>query len=252
MPGIGLVMLTEWWTSPVQALVKWAQGDMSEYTIAVVEDDERVRTDVCHFLQKSGFRAWGVGSAEDFYVRLLREKADLVVVELGLPGKSGLALVRRLAAQRIPVVVQTTLGDLDHRIAGLEAGALQYFVKPTDMNELVAGIRSQLRRSGGNASGSQNLLRWRLDAASAQLIAPNQIAVRLTSRELDFLSCLMAAKSGFVAKSALLEAMGHSEVQDGFHRIESMLTRLRRKTLDTTGKPLPVRAVFGRGLAFVQ
>jgi DNA-binding response OmpR family regulator len=225
---------------------------MSEYTIAVVEDDEDIRANVCRFLQKSGFQAWGAESAEDFYVRLLRDRADLVVVDLGLPGESGMSLVERLASQRIPVVVQTALGDLEHRIAGLEAGALQYFVKPTDKNELVAGIRSQLRgTSGGNKSDRPNLARWRVDTATAQLIAPNQLAVRLTSRELEFMGCLAEAEGGLVTKQALLEALGHGGVEDGFHRIESMLTRLRRKTLDTTGMPLPVRAVFGRGLAFI-
>lgn len=149
---------------------------MSEYTIAVVEDDEDIRANVCRFLQKSGFQAWGAESAEDFYVRLLRDRADLVVVDLGLPGESGMSLVERLASQRIPVVVQTALGDLEHRIAGLEAGALQYFVKPTDMNELVAGIRSQLRgTSGGNKPDRPNLARWRVDTATAQLIAPQPI-----------------------------------------------------------------------------
>jgi DNA-binding response OmpR family regulator len=182
----------------------------------------------------------------------LREKADLVVVELGLPGKSGLALVRRLAAQRIPVVVQTTLGDLDHRIAGLEAGALQYFVKPTDMNELVAGIRSQLRRNTGQpARAPAPFLTWRLDPLSACLVAPNHQIISLTSRELELLGCLMATPGAMVAKQALIDAMGYADVDDGFHRIESQLTRLRRKTLDIAGLALPVRAVFGRGLVFV-
>ena len=86
----------------------------------------------------------------------------------------------------------------------------------------------------------------------ATLRAPNQTVVPLTSRELEFLTCLTDAKGGLVTKRALLEALGHEGVDDGFHRIESMLTRLRRKTLDATGLPLPVRAVFGRGLAFVD
>ena len=94
--------------------------------------------------------------------------------------------------------------------------------------------------------------RWRLDVGQATLRAPNQTVVPLTSRELEFLTCLTDAKGGLVTKRALLEALGHEGVDDGFHRIESMLTRLRRKTLDATGLPLPVRAVFGRGLAFVD
>lgn len=216
-----------------------------------MEDDEDIRANVCRFLEKSGLHTWGAASAEDFYVRLLRAKADLVVVDLGLPGEDGLCLVKRLAAQHVPVVVLTARGDLGSRIAGLDAGALQYFVKPTDMNELVAGIRSQLRRAGPPAAASAPVATWKLDPAAARLVAPNQQAMPLTSRELDLVSCLVAAKGGLVTKQALVNAMGYGEAEDAFHRIETLLTRLRRKTLDATGLTLPVRAVFGRGLVFV-
>jgi len=227
----------------------------ADYTIAVVEDEEDIRGNVCSFLRKSGLQAWGAESAEDFYVRLLRDTADLVVVDLGLPGESGMSLVRRLAAQHTPVVVLTARGDLDSRIAGLEAGALQYFVKPTDMNELVAGIRSQLRRTAprGNAKGDTTLAPWRLDDAAGSLIAPNQCAVALTSREQELLGRLMAAQGTLVTKQALMaeQPVDADEAEDSFHRIESQLTRLRKKTLDATGIALPVRAVFGKGLVFV-
>lgn len=219
--------------------------------IAVVEDDEDIRTNVCRFLEKSGMRPWGAESAEDFYVRLLTERADLVVVDLGLPGEDGLSLVQRLAGQGVPVVVLTACGDLESRIAGLDAGALQYFVKPTDMHELVAGIRSQLRRTGIHPVSGDQIMPWHLDQAAARLIAPNQRAIALTSRELELLTYLMAAKGGLVTKQTLLETMGTCDMEDGFHRIESQLTRLRRKTLDGTGLALPVRAVFGKGLVFV-
>lgn len=228
----------------------------TEFTIAVVEDDEDIRLNVCSFLQKSGLYAWGVESAEDFYVGLLQQKADLVVVDLGLPGASGLSLIQRLAAQSVPVVVLTARGDLESRIAGLNAGALQYFVKPADLHELVAGIRSQLRHASVKASSRQDrkeleTFSWRLDSAAARLIAPNQRAVPLTSRELELVHRLMSAMGGLVSKKELLETMGYLHAEDGFHRIESQLARLRRKTLDGTGMTLPVRAVFGKGLVFV-
>lgn len=223
-----------------------------EFTVAVVEDDEDIRINVCRFLTKSGLHAWGTDSAEDFYIKLLRQKADLVVVDLGLPGEDGLSLVKRLAEQEIPVVVLTARGDLDSRIAGLNAGALQYFVKPTDMNELVAGIRSQLGRNTGQPGrASAPFLTWRLDPLSACMVAPNHQIIALTSRELELLGCLMATPGTMVSKQTLIEAMGYADVDDGFHRIESQLTRLRRKTLDISGLALPVRAVFGRGLVFV-
>lgn len=224
----------------------------SGYSIAIVEDDEDIRANVCRFFEKSGLKVWGAASAEDFYVGLLRSRADLVLVDLGLPGESGLSLVARLTAQGVPVVILTARGDLDSRISGLDAGALQYFVKPVDLNELVAGVRSQLRRSMTSPAVDVHIQApWRLDLAAAQLVAPNQRAVSLTSRELELLQCLMEAKGGLVTKQALVDATGAGDVEDGFHRIESQLTRLRRKTLEQTGAGLPVRAVFGKGLVFV-
>lgn len=220
--------------------------------VAVVEDDEDIRANVCRFLERSGLRAWGVGSAEDFYVSLLRERADLVVADLGLPGESGQVLVQRLARQGIPVVVLTGQGDLDSRIAGLEAGALQYFVKPADLRELAAGIHSQLRHLGRRAAQEPQEPQWRLDGCATRLVAPNQRSVALTTREQELLSVLVLAQGSLVSKQTLVDATGGgSAAEDSYHRIEAQLTRLRRKTLEATGIALPVRAVFGKGLVFV-
>ncbi|MBV7455608.1 response regulator transcription factor [Acidovorax sp. sif1233] len=223
----------------------------AEPTIAVVEDDEDIRSNVCSYLARSGLQSWGAESAEDFYVRLLRARADLVVVDIGLPGEDGLSLLTRLAAQGVPTVLMTARADLDSRIEGLEAGALQYFVKPVDMQELVAGIRSQLRnkrlQGGGDALAA---VPWQLDSVGGALRAPNQQVVSLTTRELELLSCLLENPGVVVSKQALAQAVGGRNLDDDFHRIESALTRLRRKTLDDTGLALPVRAVFGKGLVF--
>jgi len=220
-------------------------------TIAVVEDDEDIRNNICRFLSKSGFNAWGVESAEDFYVALLRARADLALVDLGLPGEDGMSLVKRLAEQGIPVVILTARGELSSRIAGLESGALQYFVKPTDLNELVAGIRSLLRRKGQSAASDVTTVAWRLRAAEAVLVSPNNRLVALTTRELQLLTCLAQTPGSVVSKSSLIDSMGGGDTDEAFHRIEAQLSRLRRKTLLDTGLHLPVRAVFGRGLVFV-
>jgi len=222
------------------------------HTIAVVEDDEDLRGNVCRFLERSGFGSWGAESAEDFYVQLLHRRADLVLVDLGLPGESGLSLVDRLTRQRVPVVVLTARGDLSSRIEGLDAGALQYFVKPADLHELVAGIRSQLRRAAVVPRAEPTMVSWRLDQAQALLVAPNQRNVNLTSRELELLGHLVKVPGALVSKQSLIDAMGGGDPEDLFHRVESRLTRLRRKTLQSTGLALPVRSVFGRGLVFVS
>lgn len=221
-------------------------------TIAVIEDDEDIRANICRYFARVGFDAWGAESAEDFYVRLLRDRVDLAVIDIGLPGEDGLSLVRRLAAQGVPTVLMTARADLDSRIEGLDAGALQYFVKPVDMQELVAGIRSQLRSKRLQMGGTPVVPAWRLDKLGAKLEAPNHKNVLLTTRELEILSCLMQTPGAVISKQVLSESVGARDLEDDFHRIESALTRLRRKTLGDTGMALPVRAVFGKGLVFAM
>src|SRR5450830_1790489 len=185
-----------------------------------------IRNNLGRFLGKSGFRVRGVESAEDFYVALLRERADLVVV-------------------------LTARGDLSSRITGLESEALQYFVKPTDLNELVAGIRSLLRRPGQAPAALAAMGSWRLRTAEAVLVSPDNKPVALTTRELELMCCLARTPGSVVRKSALIASLGGGDADEAFHRVEAQLNRLRRKTLLETGLPLPVRAVFGRGLVLV-
>ncbi|MBF5003685.1 response regulator transcription factor [Diaphorobacter caeni] len=233
-------------------------------TITVVEDDEDTRANVCSFLKKAGLRVWGVESVEHFYVRLLQEKTDLVVVDLGLPGQNGLNLIRILSEQNVPVIALTGRGDSESRIQGLNAGALQYFVKPADMNELFAGIRSQLRyrqqhvsaiptrESDLRQAAAAAAMSWRLDRRASKLVAPDMSAVRLTGSEFELMHCLMAAGGAIVSKSDLVRQLGYTDDEDGVHGVESHLARVRRKTLLETGSALPVRAIFGKGLVFLN
>ena len=239
-------------------------------TVTVVEDDEDTRTNVCSFLQKAGLRVWGAESAEQFYVRLLHEKTDLVVVDIGLPGQGGLKLIQLLSEQSVPVIALTGRGDSASRIQGLNAGALQYFVKPADMNELFAGIRSQLRHMKQQVPAISTAdmawqapapplappppaaMLWSLDRQASQLIAPDRRAVRLTGSEFELMHRLMSVGGAIVSKSDLVRQLGYADDEDGVHGVESHLARVRRKTLVETGLALPVRAIFGKGLVFLH
>ena len=131
-----------------------------------------------------------------------------MLVDLGLPGEDGLSLVKRLAGQGIAVVVLTARGDLSSRITGLESEALQYFVKPTDLNELVAGIRSLLRRPGQAPAALAAMGSWRLRTAEAVLVSPDNKPVALTTRELELMCCLARTPGSVVRKSALNASLG--------------------------------------------
>jgi len=228
-----------------------------KFTIAIVEEDEGVRLNIGNFLEQAGVHAWGAESVEKFYITLLREKADLVVVDLSLPREDKLCLIERLAEQCIPVIVLTARSSQCHCITGLTTGALRYFVEPEDLHALAASLRAQPPVAAAVAAPVQHALNgshaaWQLDKAAARLVAPNRHSIPLTSRELQLMVHLYAADENIVGKKELLDAMGYAYVEDGFHRIESQLNRLRRKTLQSTGMPLPIRAVFGKGLVFVS
>lgn len=227
-------------------------------TVTVIEDDEDMLHSVCSFLQSKGIPAWGASSAEQFYMRLLREKVDMAIVDLGLPGEAGISLIERLATQHVPVIALTGLGETDMRIKTLEAGALQYFVKPADLDELVAGIRAQWRyarrQSRDPAPVEVTVARpgWTLDLISYSLVTPLGESVRMTGGEFELVRYLMKAQGAIVNKVDLVRMLGYLEEEDGIHSIDSHLARLRRKTLMQTGQALPIRSVFGKGLAFVQ
>jgi DNA-binding response OmpR family regulator len=227
-------------------------------TITIVEDDENVRCGVCSFLQHSGLRVWGAESAEQFYERQMQETADLVVVDLSLPRQEGIGLIRQLAERHVPVIALTGQGDVQSRLDSLKAGALQCFVKPTDPNELLAGIRSQLRHvqphSSAQASPARqdNQTSWHLDRVACHLIAPDERSVRLTGGECELIDCLMKAKGAIVSKPELVAALGYDDEIDGIRCVEAHLARVRRKALQEIGTALPVRAIFGKGLAFLM
>ncbi|MGE8320478.1 MAG: response regulator transcription factor [Comamonas sp.] len=220
----------------------------AERTVAVLVEDDDMRAGVCRYLQDSRVRNWGAEAPQAFFLQMRSEPADLAVVDMGLLGDDALATVHELAAEGVAVAV---LGpedaDAQGRMAVLDAGALQYFAKPANAGELAAGARTLLRYLHG-----QEPVAWSLNVDGPWLMAPNQRLVMLTSRELELLQSLFGAHGALVNKSELTHAMGCEKAEGGFHRIESLLTRLRHKTLDATGMPLPVRSVFGKGLVFMH
>ena len=215
-----------------------------QFSIAVVEEDESVRLGVCSLLQKLGISAWGVGSTDDLYAGFQHEQNDLVFTDPNV--------IVSLATQRRPMALLTLRGKFAS--LAVKANALQCFVPAADLRAIVDQfglLTASQTRSSPLESSTRATALWHLDSSAAHLIAPNRHSVSLTGRELDLLDCLISSNQRMVSKQALLEVMGYTRVDNGFHRIESQLARLRSKTLRATGMPLPIRAIFGRGLIFV-
>lgn len=219
--------------------------------VAIVEDDPDMLDSMLEYLHDHGFAAWGVASAEAFYKRLLVETADVVVLDVGLPGEDGLSVCRYLRTHdaRIGIVFVTARGLRDERLTGLASGADAYLVKPVDFEELVLLLKRFGQRTARPERDSDTPC-WRLRRDGWLLLSPDGRTLKLTAREHRLLRMLVEAGGEVVAKRKLCDALFGPRVQLGEDRLEVMLSRLRKKGADACGRPLPIRTAHGEGYAF--
>jgi len=231
--------------------------EKSPYAVAIVDDEEDFSRNVSRFLEAQGFSVWSSDSAENFYRLLAVTHADLVIVDLGLPGEDGLSLIAHLHSYgRYSIIALTARGSLKDRIAGLDAGADYYFVKPVDLYELAAGINAVLRKKHATDELRQTSTdaepgEWILLRGEALLVTPDGVTIELTSGELRLLEFFMNHAEEVISKFQLLELFGQRYENGDFHRIEVLVSRLRAKVKNVAGHGVPLRAVFGKGMVFV-
>lgn len=229
--------------------------------IAMVEDEGDFRESAMDYLKASGYEVWGVGSGEEFYKRLLTDAVDIVVLDVGLPGESGFEIAQHLSrSQRtMGIVILSARNQVADRLAGLGNGADCYLVKPIDLQELIANIEAIWRRLQGtqaavsaleSAEASSVGVDWVLDQERWVLISPVNVQIELTSKEFAFIRSLVNAKGEMVGKAALASVLSGNVLEYDYHRMDVMLSRLRKKSLQLTGSPLPVKTVQSYGYAF--
>lgn len=221
-------------------------------SIAIIEDDADLRSNLSVLLRSQGYRVWEAESAEDFYRRFAITRAEIIIADLGLPGEDGLALIRHLRPlEGQGLIMLTAHGDSTNRIAAFEAGADMFLTKPVNPDELLAVLKSVERRCGDlvNArTGEADC--WQLDLTTATLTTPDDRTVSLTSRELRLLECLMTSPGEMIGKHEIMTALSYGRPADNFPAVATLLSRLRKKLETELGMGLPVRAVFGHGLTF--
>ncbi|MFP5506137.1 MAG: response regulator transcription factor [Gammaproteobacteria bacterium] len=224
---------------------------MKPIRILVVEDAADIREELVDYLRFYDFEVQGAENVAALKAALERGPWDVLVLDLGLPDGDGLAVAQRLREERglaLGIVMVTARGQADDRIAGLNAGADTYLVKPVNPRELKAVIdrlAARLRSAGTpEASG------WRLDQENLRLHAPAGGAVALTGAEARLLSCLLAHPGETIDRDRL-----YQEVNPRAHLIESrsldsLLSRLRSKVEKQTGVTLPVQTFRNLGYRF--
>jgi two-component system phosphate regulon response regulator OmpR len=221
--------------------------------ILVVDDDARLRVLLQRYLTENGFRATVAGNAAEAREKLRFLQPDLLVLDVMMPGESGLALTASLRdeASGIPVLLLTARGAPEDRIAGFEAGADDYLPKPFDPRELVLRIRAMLRRApppSGPPVGPVQLGALVFDPERGELrgeLRPNAGAARLTGGEAALLAALARRPNEVLSREDIAAALGADEANE--RAIDVQVTRLRRKIEPDPREPRFLHTVRGRG-----
>ena len=223
-------------------------------TIFVIEDDPTVAEVVYRYLAREGYQVEVVADGAEGLRRALAEPPDLVVLDLMLPGMSGIEVCRRLRETApVPVIMLTARSGEVDRVTGLEIGADDYVAKPFSPRELTARVRAVLRRAGGgvNARLEPSLLRFQdleLDATTHEVRRDGSI-VELTAKEFDLLAHLMRHPRRAFRREELLEQVWGFESGDT-STVTVHVSRLREKIETNPGEPRYVRTVRGIGYRF--
>jgi DNA-binding response OmpR family regulator len=220
--------------------------------VLLVEDDLRLSEVVCSYLQANGFRVLAESDGARVPERVRAESPDLVILDLGLPGKDGLSVCRELRAEcEVPILILTARdNDIDH-VVGLELGADDYVVKPVEPRVLVARIHALLRRSRAPGATETRTLRFGRLAihSAARSVTLNEVAVTLSSSEFDLL-WLLASHAGEVQSRDALYRQLYRRNYDGVDRTLDVRISQLRKKLGDTGDPERIRTVWGHGYVF--
>jgi len=204
-------------------------------------------------LEHFGISTTGVADGAALNAHLANHPADIVILDIGLPGEDGLAIAARLRQERprLGIIMLTVRDHTDDRVQGLDSGADLYFAKPIDLRELASAVGSLHRRLGLPRPAAPPA-RWRLDSLHSTLITPAAIAIALTDNELRFLTPLLEQPGEVVERDTLSQALDQIPDVYSMRRMETMLSRLRAKVQRASPEePLPVRARHGRGYAFL-
>ncbi|RLJ67653.1 response regulator [Sulfurisoma sediminicola] len=223
--------------------------------ILIVDDDPEIRRLLADYLAKNGFDTVAARDGREMWQGLERHAIDLVVLDLTLPDADGLTLCRDLRARsNLPVLMLTARGEEADRIVGIEMGADDYLVKPFSPRELLARIKTILRRTRALPPNlraeSQRCLAfagWRLDTATRALTAPDGVVVPLSGGEYRLLRLLLEHPNRVLNRDQLMELL-HGRESEPFDRaIDVQVSRLRQRLRDDSREPQLIKTVRGEG-----
>lgn len=231
--------------------------DASRIEILLVDDEAALREPLADYLVRQGFGVSQAGNAAQARALLATGHHDLVLLDIMMPGEDGLSLCRHLAETRhMPVIFITARGEATDRIVGLEIGADDYVVKPFDPRELVARIRSVLRRAGRGPAEpddgqspaiAYDFEGWQLDPLKRRLIDPQGVVVSISSAEFRLLMAFLDHPRQVLDRDRLLDMVQGREAHLFDRAVDNQISRLRRKIEVDSRNPQLIQTVWGGG-----
>lgn len=217
--------------------------------IAIVDDIPELREDVHDLLTAAGHEVAAAMDGRSLDDLLSRFPAEIVILDIGLPGENGLHIARRLRADHpeLGIIMLTGRSALPDRLAGHREGADHYLCKPVEPEELLLVVNTLARRLPTDQRSG-----WALDTAGLRLIAPCGQATSLTASETCVLEVIARSPQRQGSRRQLVEALGFDWENYDERRLESIMSRLRRKLSAEMGREAPLRALRGQGYGFVE
>jgi two-component system phosphate regulon response regulator OmpR len=233
---------------------------MSNGRVLVVDDDGAVREMLTEYLESHGYEVTQADGGKAMRTALEATLPDVVLLDVRLPGEDGLTLARYLRERYdVGIIMVTAAGETVDRVVGLEMGADDYVAKPFDPRELLARLKSVLRRlqakaqPGAAPASPKRVLvgRCELDLASHRLVEPGGTEVHITGMEFELLKAFVQNPNRVLSRDQLLNLTRNREWEPFDRSIDIRIARLRRKVEEDADNPRAIRTVRGAGYMFV-
>jgi DNA-binding response OmpR family regulator len=227
--------------------------------VLVVDDEPAIGDLIRNYLTRHGLRVSIAGGGSEMRRIMAQDKVDLVLLDLGLPGEDGLTLTRHIRAQsNVGVIIVTGSGESVDRIVSLELGADDFVSKPFDLRELLARIRSVLRRTGSAVArspapapaGCIRFAGWQLETQSRRLFSADGTEVPLTTGEYELLKVFADNPNKVLSRDRLLQETRNRDAGPFDRAIDMQIARLRRKIEVDADRPVLIKSVRGAGYIF--
>ena len=226
--------------------------------VLIVDDDAEIRDLLGHYLRGQGFDVSLAADGREMWAQLKSCEPDIIVLDLMLPGEDGLTLCRNLRARsETPVIMLTARGGETDRIVGLEMGADDYLPKPFNPRELLARLKTILRRARSMPKGQVpdeapfiGFAGWRLDTRERHLVSPQNVIVSLSSTEYRLLRVFVDYPHRILNRDQLMDLL-HGREGEAFDRsIDVQVSRLRQRLGEDAREPAIIKTVRNEGYVF--